>query len=284
MDVDTSFSIEHPSPPTHSFPIVPHTAGPTATTFSNLFYDYTSPSRSPAGPYHKKRRSHSPDPTYLSEEASSPGALVESPSQSRLERKASACLLSNFAKPSLQGLGVPSGVKRPRRPALSAMVHTAESMQSAFPILSSAKGSEVHVPTQPPPPRRAFSALISPAINESLLSDDSSFDSAADASSPAQAYAKRQHLKTIRRCDGTEDFRPLTGATAMNTKNSPKVQGSPGLPRFGDNEAHGKILPCHKVTTDGLMRIKPETVSQTAAFTTLVFHQAIARRPVGWCL
>jgi M-phase inducer tyrosine phosphatase len=35
---------------------------------------------------------------------------------------------------------------------------------------------------------------------------------------------------------------------------------APGLGGFGDNEAHGKVLPCHKVTEDGLMRVKPETV------------------------
>jgi M-phase inducer tyrosine phosphatase len=80
-------------------------------------------------------------------------------------------------------------------------------------------------------------------------------------SSPAQAYAKRQQVKTIRRCDGTEDFRPLTGATAMVMKNSPSSRFmAVGMPGFGDNEAHGKILPCHRVTEDGLMRISCQTV------------------------
>jgi M-phase inducer tyrosine phosphatase len=35
---------------------------------------------------------------------------------------------------------------------------------------------------------------------------------------------------------------------------------SPGLPGFGDNEANGKILPCHRVREDGLMRINGQTV------------------------
>lgn len=40
-------------------------------------------------------------------------------------------------------------------------------------------------------------------------------------------------------------------------------KGSPynGLPGFGDNEMDGKILPCHKVKEDGLVRITADTVS-----------------------
>ncbi|KAG1791172.1 uncharacterized protein HD556DRAFT_1445429 [Suillus plorans] len=30
-----------------------------------------------------------------------------------------------------------------------------------------------------------------------------------------KAYAKQQQVKAIHRCDGMEDFRPLTGAAAM---------------------------------------------------------------------
>ena len=40
--------------------------------------------------------------------------------------------------------------------------------------------------------------------------------------------------------------------------------GSRGLPGFGDNEMDGKILPCHKVKEDGLVRITSETVSAAA--------------------
>jgi M-phase inducer tyrosine phosphatase len=35
-----------------------------------------------------------------------------------------------------------------------------------------------------------------------------------------------------------------------------------GMPGFGDNEALGKILPCHRVTEDGLMRINPQTLDK----------------------
>ena len=114
-------------------------------------------------------------------------------------------------------------------------------------------------------------------------------------SSPAQAYAKRQQVKTIRRCDGTDDFRPLTGATALmkrdteiittrglrrseerddraktvadrDTPRSKYLTGGGTLGGFGDNEASGKVLPCFRVPQDGLMRITPLTVSRPAVF------------------
>jgi M-phase inducer tyrosine phosphatase len=94
-------------------------------------------------------------------------------------------------------------------------------------------------------------------------SDESSFDG-PEMSSPARAYAKRQQVKTIRRCDGTDGFRPLTGATAMVMQESPLSKGvGAGMPGFGDNKAHGKILQCHRVMEDGLMRINAQTVRET---------------------
>jgi M-phase inducer tyrosine phosphatase len=144
------------------------------------------------------------------------------------------------------------------------------------------------------PVRRAFSAFLPPSslfsgpVSASVLDahyqlpdDELSFENdgvSAEMSSPAQAYSKRQQVKTIRRCDGTEDFRPLTGATALKQKESPfngnlnnlspssRLMAATGLPGFGDNEAHGKILPCHRVTEDGLMRIKPQTVRMLSSF------------------
>ncbi|KAK7467081.1 m-phase inducer phosphatase [Stygiomarasmius scandens] len=261
MDVDSSSYIVEVSPDMHSFRAGAQSAAPTVTTFNNLFYDTMSPS-GPSAPLGKKRRSHSPERIRLVEDdLSSSPAPPSSPSVSKLERKASASLLNGFGKPSLSGLGTPpqNAVKRPRRPALSAMVPPGDSpaMQSAYPVLT-VNGNQPEAPKLPPV-RRAFSAMVAPVPSAlEQFSDESSFDG-ADFSSPAQAYAKRQQMKTIRRCDGTEDFRPLTGATAMVTNES-----SPSskffMPGFGDNEALGKILPCHRVTEDGLMRITPETM------------------------
>ncbi|KAJ7582837.1 hypothetical protein C8J56DRAFT_894617 [Mycena floridula] len=262
MDVDTSYDLETATG--YQFPA---TAVPTASSnLNNLFFESTSPMsrrsfESPSGHQHKKRRSHSPESAHRY--TSSPQTLASSPSQQKLERISSGSLFSS--KPSLEGLGAApqsaNGLKRPRRPALSAMVQTADvrSAQSAFPILTSVLEGDREFS---PPARRAFSALIPHSAMPDQLSDESSFEG-VEVSSPAQAYARRQQLKTIRRCDGTEDFRPLTGVTAMVTNESPPgKQLSPGLPGFGDNEAHGKILPCHRVTEDGLMRITPSTLNR----------------------
>ena len=269
MDVDTSYVIDAAPAPV-SFQPVPQSAAPTVTAFDTLFYDTMSPRRSfesPAGPQHKKRRSLSPDPGRIPvQEPSSSPMVPSSPSQGKLERmSAGPSLFRLNSKPTLQGLGAPSSnfLKRPRRPALSAMVSPSDHpIQSAYPVLSSATGSsgDTTSPVGAPPVRRAFSALIPNSVFPEHESDESSFDG-PDMSSPAQAYSRRQQVKTVRRCDGTEDFRPLTGATAMVQKESPSAKFmAAGLPGFGDNESHGKILPCHRVTEDGLMRINSQTV------------------------
>ena len=262
MDVDTSYMVD-PVPPV-SFSSVPHSAAPTITTFNQLFYDTMSPRRSfesPPRPLTKKRRSLSPESPQISAHDFSSPMAASSPSVAKLERMNSANLASRMSKPTLQGLGAPSAnfLKRPRRPVLSAVVEPSrQQSQSAYPVLSSAFDDSS--PRGSAPVRRAFSALLPPSMHVEPEEDESSFDS-QDMSSPAQAYSRRQQAKTIRRCDGTEDFRPITGATALMEKESPPSKHmSPGLPGFGDNEAHGKILPCHRVTEDGLMRINGQTV------------------------
>lgn len=312
MDVDTSYYVDSGPvfAPPHAlvnFSPAPHSAAPTITGFNQLFYDTLSPGanfESPMGHLPKKqRRSLSPSSTrrtilpVTEEESSSPVALHSSPSAAKLERivhKGNSG--APQAKPTLQGLGAPSSnfLKRPRRPVLSAMVGTGEhfQIQSAYPVLSPSHSGDSTVnednsPRGSVPVRRAFSAFLQPSsifagpvsasAVEQFKDDEASFSfdgegGSSDMSSPAQAYSKRQQVKTIRRCDGTEDFRPLTGATALKMKENPfganTINLSPstrfmvatGLPGFGDNEAHGKILPCHRVTEDGLMRIKPKTV------------------------
>ena len=263
MDVDTSYMVD-PVPSPVSLSSVPHSAAPTTTTFNQLFYDTMSPRRSfesPPRPLTKKRRSLSPESPHISAHDSSSPMAASSPSVAKLERMNNANLASHMSKPTLQGLGAPSAsfVKRLRRPVLSALVEPChQQTQSAYPVLCSAFDDSS--PRGSAPVRRAFSALLPPSMHAEPEEEESSFDS-QDMSSPAQAYSRRQQAKTIRRCDGTEDFRPITGATALMEKESPSSKHmSPGLPGFGDNEAHGKILPCHRVTEDGLMRINGQTV------------------------
>lgn len=271
MDIDTIVSGSFARAEGLSSPPI---SAVTITSLNNLFYDTMSPRRSssdsPAGPLSKKRRSHSPESVQRSiahDDPSSP-APPSSPSQRKLERRSSGPLLSTFSKPSLQGLGVPSSNsnKRARRPVLSAMVNPsgAGQVQSAYPILTSDEGQCEEQGL--PPPRRAFSATLIPSGADLSFDEGSSLDG-PEMSSPAQAYAKRQSIKTIRRCDGTDDFRPLTGATALVKRDMDESPSAKflcaGMPGFGDNEALGKVLPCHRVREDGLMRITAQTVSIT---------------------
>ncbi|KAJ7063149.1 hypothetical protein C8F01DRAFT_59249 [Mycena amicta] len=245
MDVDTSFEV--PSLP-------PQSAAPTITAFNTLFFD----TMSPAAPLPKKqRRSLSPERIHEHDSSSSP-AQLSSPSHRKLERLSAGPLFPVLDKPRVEGLGAPPS-KRSRRPALSAMA------QTAYPTLEGEPTLPSPAERQLPPARRAFSALIPGSALEAKFaeqhqsSDESSFEG---LSSPAQAYAQRQQVKTIRRCDGTDDFRPLTGVTALVQNESPSAKFlAAGMPGFGDNEAAGKILPCHRVTDDGLMRINAQTLN-----------------------
>ncbi|KAI0654735.1 hypothetical protein C8Q70DRAFT_925081 [Cubamyces menziesii] len=330
----TAFNFEVPTP---LGPPARLSAAPTITSFNNLFFDAVSPGRdqiglvdpadvstvssiveSPCQPFPKKRRSSSPDSKSLrrshqhlfedEEHGYTSSPAQSSPSAHKLERMASSSLLTNQKKPAGIGLGMPPAValnankKRPRRPALSAMIHPSDAPgssspypQTAYPIPSANENKEDGEEEAPrhrlPPVRRAFSAMLPPnLLEQSMSSEDTSFDQDPDMSSPAQAYAKRQQVKTIRRCDGTDDFRPLTGATALmkrdteimsgrglrrseeredrgrtaaerDTPRSKYLNAGPGLGGFGDNEAAGKILPCHRVREDGLMRINCQTLN-----------------------
>ncbi|KAG6885992.1 hypothetical protein C0993_006108 [Termitomyces sp. T159_Od127] len=264
MDVDTSYVADQPAATVYSCVPTPASALPTVTCFDNLFFDTMSPRRSLDGGL-SDPEPKSPEPVRSFEIDNSSSPMQPSPSQSKLERLGSNTLFSRLNKPTLEGLGVPSSSfpKRPRRPALSTVVppSNAQLARTAYPVIESLKDTQDSSSCKGAlPVRRAFSALIPQSSFLDGLSDESSFDG-PDMSSPAQAYSKRQQVKTIRRCDGTEDFRSLAGATALKMNESPSARFmAAGMPGFGDNEAHGKVLPCHRVREDGLMRINCKTL------------------------
>lgn len=281
MDIDSSFVEGLAFPPkTDHAPLAPFTAVQVSPAFKNMFYDPSSPPTTRDDlPIYLTKTGQLASPEACPEAAlgrrragtisifdgSSPVA-DSSPSALKLER------LANCArKPMLNGLGVPSdnSAKRLRKPNLSAMVLPSDAAQLTQPHdalqnddpISALQGQDMGLP----PPRRAFSAML-PQLGPKTHSSGESSINHADESSPALAYAKRQQVRTIRRRDGTDDFRSLKGATAMvaRDKESPRarlIQWGTGLGGFGDNEAHGKILPCHRVREDGLMRISCKTVS-----------------------
>lgn len=274
MDVDTSFTFP---PKPDSSPLIPLTAVPAVSSFQNIFYDPSSPGCAHDDLYEStKRRSASPERTpepaqgrrragTISVFDSSSPAVDSSPSVLKLER------IANLSKkPMLSGLGIPShdNTKYPRKPVLSALVPPSDASQFGPPPPlrdeERMTASQDHN-TALPPPRRAFSAMLPEHKLGAHPSGDSPSIRDKDCS-PALAYAQRHKVRTIRRRDGTDDFRSLTGATAMvvRDKESPRARMVPqwgvGLGSFGDNEAFGKILPCHRVREDGLMRINGKTL------------------------
>ena len=275
MDVDTSYNT---NPQEISISVrdwdapSPTSAAPTITNFNALFYDAQSPPRSattaspPVSEFIGKRRSHSPESVTRSrvERLSSPPP--SSPSMRKLERIVSAGVPTRNTKPGLDSLGVPSN-KRPRRPVLSAIgpVNIVSQTKSAYPNLERTDSLF--------PARRAFSAMLPPNTLDIPSSpvDEESFDSIE--ASPAQAYIKRQQNKTLRRCDGSDNLRPSPVArlTPSRQTESPRNLNEPSprsrwlAPGFGDNEAHGKVLPCHRVKEDGLMRVNQQTVRMILA-------------------
>ncbi|KAF9646845.1 hypothetical protein BDM02DRAFT_3188462 [Thelephora ganbajun] len=270
MDVDTSYNTnpQEISISVKDWDAPPTSAAPTVTDFNALFYEAQSPPRSttttspPLQEFIGKRRSHSPESVTRSrvERLSSPPP--SSPSMRKLERIVSAGVPSRNTKPGLDSLGIPSSM-RPRRLVLSAVgpVNVVSQTRSAYPTLERADSLF--------PARRAFSAMLPPNIVDIPSSplDEESFDSVE--ASPAQAYMKRQQNKTLRRCDGSDNLRPnsIARLTPSRQTESPRNLGEPSprsrwlAPGFGDSEAHGKILPCHRVKEDGLMRINQQTLN-----------------------
>ena len=139
----------------------------------------------------------------------------------------------------------------PRRPPLSSLAPTINRIASA----TSSMPTAIEKPLiSAPPTRRAFSQVLhsracassSPSHNieeDSLELTEEEGDTSFDMSSPA-------HRANIARKENV-------GRLGHHVPTRKLV---PGLPGFGDSEADGKILPCHKVREDGLMRITPETV------------------------
>ncbi|EPQ58093.1 hypothetical protein GLOTRDRAFT_119967 [Gloeophyllum trabeum ATCC 11539] len=259
MDIDSCNSSF--SDPLDEVAEAPLSSEPTVTQFNALFFNTTSPRRSlesPALSTRSRRRSLSPERSVNLDDlaSSSPAPLHSSPSDRKFERIASAPL--GKPKPSLAALGV-----KPRRPTISSLVtHSEQGIQSAYPALTSVDShfAAQQASAPPPPVRRAFSAMLPPTIGNESFSDES-FDG-GDNDSPAHAYTQRQ--KTLRRRDGGEDLKTLKGvpsASPSHLQESPSARFlSAGMPGFGDNEAHGKILPCHRVREDGLMRINCQTL------------------------
>lgn len=121
--------------------------------------------------------------------------------------------------------------------------------------------------------RRAYSVCDQPTVPD-ISEDESEYE--ASPSNPMgmgrpgglRAGRKVGGSRLAPGVDGSPGMKPVRSSIAVpmaaadTASPSRKAKrASPGMPGFGDNEMDGKILPCHKVKEDGLVRITPATVS-----------------------
>lgn len=294
MDIDQSMSIsEH-----HGFdvnlsspPPVSLSARASNADFSNLFFDDMSPGRNTTNPdfllNDEITKADEQQLVKFSEyqQSSSPAPQHSSPMQRKYERFASTGggLFGKRNKPTMLGLGVSDipEKKRPRRPTISALMRSdtappVESEEAIKPVHTQEIGSSDF-----PIARRAVSDAAAHLLMDPV-DPDVSTDTVPDLSSPAAQVVAKRAIRSLRRRDGADDLKPikydlnarLEGASprvlSSNSPSSKRLLESPsarwfkgaGMPGFGDNEAHGKALPCYRVPEDGLMRINVQTVSQ----------------------
>ncbi|EIW66551.1 tyrosine phosphatase [Tremella mesenterica] len=211
-----------------------------------------------------------------------------SPSSSPSAKRASLGLNRNMDKvasssAALFGTGRPSAIATRRaqpykRPSLLPVPLTttdrSTSASSAYPILYAPKPNTAPTGTFPraglAPMRRAYSVCDQPHMPE-MSEEESEYEASPSMGAHAE-YARRYGNRVIPRADGSPNFKPMrcsiaaTGEGVMSPPNpgqrGKKVSpyGPGGLPGFGDNEMDGKILPCHKVKEDGLVRITADTL------------------------
>ena len=311
MDVDKPFTFA-PSSPALGSP-APQPSDPALTTFSfvapapfdarskaSLDASKSRSQQARAPPPDVKGRHQKCQVVLESEDNEQGSSPQSSPIARKLERTASSFVLTNQMRAVNVGpnkplaLGFPAH-KKPTRPTLNTNIlgATANSRQprTAFPVLEATKDKENRKSFCPPPVRRAVSAMQTLDAFDQAPSSEGGCENDPDMSSPAQSYAKRHNSQAKQRRDGTLDFRPRAGASALmkrdadllkpsasgsrrggaqgavadatierDTPRSKYLSAAPSLGSFGDNEALGKILPCHRVCEDGLMRITPSTV------------------------
>ncbi len=157
----------------------------------------------------KHRRSHETErsPPIL-DQSSSPAP--PSPSQRKSERFASAggALFKGIARPTafVQALFLEANVPGdPRFPLLVSREGMAESAHCAYPVMEDEKENDRAAPSS--------EARIIPAAPSS---EDAGGSESDDYLLPAaRVFANKQGLRIVRRQDGTDDFRPLTGDSAL---------------------------------------------------------------------
>lgn len=164
------------------------------------------------------------------------------------------------AHSTTSGLGVSQNARRrqthARRPSLQAAFSASSIHDVAPPPSKRARdldGSKLVRP-QLIPTRRTQSVCVIPPVVPST-SDSASLGLGRPSSSAVPGRLARPSLADTRR------VMSMGRAPDMQIDDAEDAPSEPTLPAHASEEADGKALPCHKVSADGLMRIKPAVLS-----------------------
>lgn len=198
-----------------------------------------------------------------------------SPAARKFERSLSAQLVqpaakSNETQPLYGGHSSRQPKQRPLSVALSSITSKKiEPQPRSAGIVPSARPKQLA-------PRRAVSAFIQPGLHVpsgvkqsrlrmvTAFGDDDDGESGAESGIFDSPSTKVQVGRMAKGASigGTSDVK----AVGAKLPSVPGFGRSPSLPKFGDTEMDGKILPCQRVKDDGLVRITPQTVCSAICF------------------
>jgi len=245
--------------------------------------DFFGSDASPDGKMLEARSARN-EPMIGSGTESSPGSVIDSPSNPRMGgnpgrafEKSFSCGVAGMG--SLYGNRVSSNLASRRRepynkrPLLIATntaheipTHTATA--SALPVMDGKSGQPAAIFSLArvartggqPPMRRAHSVCHEGEGGETGRDHEGSSPSLGSGSNNGRVVS---HIETG--TSGLQAIQHLGGRLTPDSFGSVDASRSPyaqaGLLGFGANEMEGKVLPCHSVKEDGLVRVKRETVS-----------------------
>jgi M-phase inducer tyrosine phosphatase len=246
--------------------------------------DFFGSDTSPDGKTHQVRGVR--DETMIgSGTESSPGSVIDSPSNPRMGFNPGRAFEKSFScggvgSSSLYGSRAPTNLASRRRepynkrPLLIATntaheipTHTATA--SALPVMDGKSGQPASIFSLArvartggqPPMRRAHSVCHESEGGEAGRDHGTTLPAAAETLATGRVVS---HIETG--TSGLQAIHHLGGRLTPDKFGSAESTRSPyaqaGLLGFGANEMEGKVLPCHNVKEDGLVRVTRETVSR----------------------
>ncbi|GMK55355.1 hypothetical protein CspeluHIS016_0204110 [Cutaneotrichosporon spelunceum] len=188
----------------------------------------------------------------------SPGSPSSSPSTNRMRTDKTVSSSALFGNRNNGNLGQRRGGafasrRPPLQPIMAGEGQRNLATTSAHPILCGPG-----LPTRSNFMRRANSMYCDQNVREGSDDNESEFETSFEASPSIPDIRRRYGRPALPRVDGSPN---KVRSSAPMLAAGPPIRGETGgLPSFGENEVQGKILPCHPIKDDGLVRITPATL------------------------